>query len=130
MRTLAVASAAAALCVAAAAWADAVVDHANAVVAKLSGPQTEWTGPTSAPKPKPGMKIVYLSGDENNDICRLYGVFMGEAASHIGWTVTVIDGKGTPTGWNDGMRQAVALKPNGIAMCADAASLQGPIKEG
>ncbi|MBV9750258.1 MAG: substrate-binding domain-containing protein [Acetobacteraceae bacterium] len=44
--------------------------------------------------------------------------------------MTVIDGKGTPTGWNDGMRQAVALKPNGIAMCADAASLQGPIKEG
>ncbi len=109
---------------------DEVVDHAKAVVAKLSGPQTEWTGPTSAPKPAAGMKIVYLSGDENNDICRLYGVFMGEAASHIGWTVTVIDGKGTPTGWINGLTQAIALKPNGIAMCADAASLQGPIKEG
>ncbi len=130
MKTPVIAVAAASLFMAVSARADEVVDHAKAVVAKLSGPQTEWTGPTSAPKPAPGMKIVYLSGDENNDICRLYGVFMAEAASHIGWTVTVIDGKGTPTGWNDGMRQGVALKPNGIAMCADAASLQGPIKEG
>lgn len=113
-----------------AASAETVVDHAKAVVAAHSGPQTEWSGPTTAPKPAPGMKLVYLSGDENNDICRLYGVFMGEAASHLGWSVTVIDGKGTPTGWIDGMRQGIALKPNGIAMCADAASLQGPIKEG
>jgi ribose transport system substrate-binding protein len=111
-------------------FGDEVVEHAKAVVAKLSGPQTEWTGPTSAPKPEPGKKIVYLSGDENNDICRLYGVFMGEAASHLGWTVTVIDGKGTPTGWVDGLTQGVALKPDGIAMCADAASLQGPIQAG
>ncbi|HTW26747.1 MAG TPA: substrate-binding domain-containing protein [Acetobacteraceae bacterium] len=112
------------------AHAEDVVAHAKAVVAKLSGPQTEWTGPTSAPKPEPGKKIAYLSGDENNDICRLYGVFMKEAASHIGWSVTVIDGKGTPTGWLDGMREAIALNPNGIAMCADAASLQEPIREG
>jgi ribose transport system substrate-binding protein len=130
MKTSVIAFAAASILAGSAARADDVVDHAKAVVAKLSGPQTEWTGPTSAPKPAPGMKIAYLSGDENNDICRLYGVFMREAASHIGWTVTVIDGKGTPTGWIDGMRQAIALKPQGIAMCADAASLQGPIKEG
>ncbi len=130
MRTPVISLVAASIFTAGSAWADGVVDHAKAVVAKLSGPQTEWTGPTAAPKPAPGMKIAYLSGDENNDICRLYGVFMGEAASHIGWTVTVVDGKGTPTGWNDGMREAVALQPNGIAMCADAASLQGPIKEG
>ena len=68
-----------ALAAAAPAFADEVVDHAKAVVAKLSGPQTEWSGPTSAPKPGAGKRIVYLSGDENNDICRLYGVFMGEA---------------------------------------------------
>lgn len=130
MRSPVIAMAAASLLLALPARADEGVDHAKAVVARLSGPQTEWTGPKAAPRPAPGMKIAYLSGDENNDICRLYGVFMAEAASHIGWTVTVIDGKGTPTGWNDGMRQAVALKSNGIAMCADAASLQGPIKEG
>jgi ribose transport system substrate-binding protein len=130
MRTLLIAVTAAGLAAGTAARADEVVDHAKSVVAKLSGPQTEWTGPTAAPKPLPGMKLVYLSGDENNDICRLYGVFMREAASHLGWSTTIIDGKGTPTGWNDGMRQGVALKPNGIAMCADAASLQGPIKEG
>jgi ribose transport system substrate-binding protein len=130
MKAYAIACTIASLLLSGTARADAFVDHAKTVVAKLSGPQTEWNGPTSAPKPAAGVKIVYLSGDENNDICRLYGVFMGEAASHIGWVVTVIDGKGTPTGWIDGLTQAVALKPNGIAMCADAASLQGPIQEG
>lgn len=130
MKPLAPCAALATFLVCAPACADPVVDHARAVVAKLSGPQTEWTGPASAPKPLPGMKLVYLSGDENNDICRLYGVFMKEAASHLGWPVTIIDGKGSPTGWIDGLTQAIALKPNGIAMCADAASLQGPIQEG
>jgi ribose transport system substrate-binding protein len=109
--------------------ADAVAE-AKASVAALAGPQTGWDGPASAPKPEPGRKIVYLSGDEQNDICRLYGVHMGEAGKSLGWEVTVIDGKGSPTGWLDGMNQAIALRPQGIAMCADAASLQGPIAAG
>src|SRR5690349_11718870 len=102
MRMITLASSVAALALLAAAGsavaparADQVSD-AKAAMIKVAGPQTTWTGPTSAPKPEPGKKLVYLSGDENNDICRLYGVFMGEAAAHIGWTVTVIDGKGTP----------------------------------
>jgi ribose transport system substrate-binding protein len=110
--------------------ADDLVDAAKANMIKVAGPQSTWDGPTTASKPEPGKKIVYLSGDEQNDICRLYGVYMGEAAEKIGWTVTVIDGKGTPTGWINGLNQGIALKPNGIAMCADAASLQDPIKKG
>ena len=42
----------------------------------------------------------------------------------------MIDGKGSPTSWLAGMNQAIALKPDGIAMFADAASLQDPIKAG
>jgi ribose transport system substrate-binding protein len=110
--------------------ADDVVAQAKAEVAKYTGPQTTWHGPTSGPKPAPGKKIVYLSGDEQNDICRLYGVFQKEAGAKLGWDVTVIDGKGSPTSWLAGMNQAIALKPDGISMCADAASLQDPIKTG
>ena len=51
-------------------------------------------------------------------------------AKKLGWKVTVIDGKGSPTSWLAGMNQAIALKPNGIAMFADAASLKDPIKAG
>src|SRR5208283_4709680 len=86
------------------ALADAVSD-AKAAVAKYSGPQTTWEGPTQGPKPEPGKKIVFLSGDEQNDISHLYGVYIKEAADKLGWSVTVIDGKGSPTSWLAGMNQ-------------------------
>jgi ribose transport system substrate-binding protein len=106
--------------------ADIVADATKAVAA-YAGAQTEWTGPTSSPKPMPGKKVVYLSGDEQNDISRSYGLYMKEAGEQLGWQVTVIDGKGSPTSWLAGLNQAIALKPDGIAMLADAASLQEPL---
>jgi ribose transport system substrate-binding protein len=112
-----------------AAFADAVAD-AKAAVAKYAGPQTTWEGPSTAPKPETGKKIVFLSGDEQNDISHLYGVYIKQAAEKLGWTATVIDGKGSPTSWLAGMNQAIALKPDGIALFADGASLQDPIKAG
>jgi ribose transport system substrate-binding protein len=108
--------------------ADDTVASAKAAVARYAGPQTVWEGPTSAPKPMAGMSIVYLSGDEQNDISREYGLFMKAAAAKLGWRVTVIDGKGSPSNWVSGFNQAIALKPNGIAIFADAKSLQGPIQ--
>ena len=35
---------------------------------QIRRPQTTWEGPTKGPKPEPGKKIVFLSGDEQNDI--------------------------------------------------------------
>ena len=85
--------------------ADEVTDAAKAAVAKYVGIQSEWLGPTSAPKPQPGKQIVYLSGDENIDTSHEYGVYMQEAAAKIGWEVTVIDGKGSPCrGWRRSTR--------------------------
>lgn len=114
---------------AAASRANDIVAQAKAAVAIYAGPQTTWLGPASAPKIARGMKVVYLSGDEQNDISHEYGVYMQQAAAKIGWQVTVIDGKGSPTTWLSGMNQAIALKPNGIVMFADAASLQDPIRK-
>jgi ribose transport system substrate-binding protein len=110
--------------------ADDAVTQAKADVARYAGPQTTWEGPTSAPKPDASKTIVFLSGDEQNDISHLYGVYIKEAADKLGWKVTVIDGKGSPTSWLAGMNQAIALKPDGIALFADAASLKDPIKAG
>jgi ribose transport system substrate-binding protein len=109
-------------------WADEVTDGAKAAVKKYVGLQSEWLGPTSAPKPQSGKKIVYLSGDENIDTSHEYGVYMKEAGEKLGWDVTVIDGKGSPSSWLAAFNQAIALKPDGIAIFADAASLQDPIK--
>ena len=110
------------------AHADAVLDQAIANVKKFSGPQTTWDGPTSGPALVKDKTIVFLSGDEQNDISHLYGTYMKEAADKIGWKLTVIDGRGSPTSWLAGLNQAIALKPDGIAMFADAASLQDPLK--
>lgn len=109
------------------AHADDMVAAAKAAVAKYAGPQTTWEGPTSAPTPKKGMKIVYLSGDEQNDISHEYGEYMKQAGAALGWNVTVIDGKGSPTTWLSGFNQAIALKPDGIAIFADATSLKDSI---
>lgn len=132
-RTLTLTAAAAMVLQAAAlatpAHASDIVAQAKAAVAKFAGPQTTWQGPTSAPAPKQHMKIVYLSGDEQNDISHEYGVYMKQAAAHLGWDVTVIDGKGSPTGWLAAFNQAIALKPNGIAIFADATSLKDQIAE-
>ena len=121
---------ASAIILAPAARSQDAVAQAKADVARYAGPQTKWEGPTSAPKPDAGKSIVYLSGDEQNDISHLYGVYIKEAAEKLGWKVTIIDGKGSPTSWLAGMNQAIALKPNGIAMFADAASLKDPIGAG
>lgn len=96
-------------------------------VATMEGPQTTWNGPTKGPIAKPGKQIVYLSGQESNSLDAAYGSYLQAAAKKIGWKVTIIDGKGTPTGWLAGMDQAVALHPSGIVVFANAASLAGPI---
>lgn len=101
---------------------------AKEAVGRYAGPQTVWQGPTSAPAPGKNKFIVYLSGDEQNDISREYGLYMKEAAAKLSWKFAVIDGKGSPASWVAGFNQAIALKPDGIAIFADAKSLQDPIR--
>jgi ribose transport system substrate-binding protein len=108
--------------------ADHAVSAAKEAIGHYAGPQTVWQGPTSAPSPAKDKFIVYLSGDEQNDISREYGLYMKEAAAKLGWRLTVIDGKGSPASWVAGFNQATALKPDGIAIFADAKSLQDPIR--
>jgi ribose transport system substrate-binding protein len=96
-------------------------------VAQMQDAQTTWTGPTTGPVASPGKRIVYLSGQESNSLDASYGQYLQQAAKKIGWTVTIIDGQGTPTGWLAGMDQAIALHPAGIIIFADATSLQQPI---
>lgn len=108
--------------------ADEVLEDAKSAIGIYAGPQTGWLGPDSSPKPEPGKKIVYLSNDENNNASHAWGEAIAEAAGRIGWEVTIIDGKATPTGWINGLNQAIALKADGIVTSADAASLREPME--
>ena len=56
-----------------------IVEEAKADLVIYAGPQTDWRGPTSAPKPEAGKKIAYISNDENNDASRAWGVAIKEA---------------------------------------------------
>lgn len=112
-----------------AAGADEVLDKAKAEVIRLAGPQTAWNGPTSAPKPEPGKKVAYLANDAQNDATQEWANAVKEVGEKIGWEVTIIDGHGSPVGWQQGFNQAIALQVDGIVTDADAASLQPQINE-
>lgn len=110
------------------ALADVVAEARDNLVI-YAGPQDDWRGPTSSPTPPPDMKIVYISNDENNDASRAWGTGIEEAGAALGWDVSIIDGKATPTGWISAMNQAIALGADGIITSVDAASIQEPIEE-
>lgn len=109
--------------------ADEFMDQVKAEVVMFAGPQSDWRGPTSAPQPEPGKHIAYLSSNQQNDASREWGTAIAAIGGKIGWQVTIIDGHGSPVGWQEGLNQAIALQVDGIVMDADAASLQPQIKD-
>src|SRR5687767_3326867 len=74
------------------AQADEFMDKVKAEVEMFAGPQSDWRGPTSAPKPEPGKHIAYLSSNQQNDASREWGTHIAEVGKKIGWEVTIIDG--------------------------------------
>jgi ribose transport system substrate-binding protein len=109
--------------------ADEFMDQVAKDVEIYAGPQSDWRGPTAAPKLAQGKKIAYLSSNQQNDASREWGTHIQEIGKKIGWEVTIIDGRGTPVGWQEGVNQAIALQVDGLVMDADAASLQPQIKD-
>jgi ribose transport system substrate-binding protein len=66
---------------------------ARAAVEARTAPQTQWLGPTTGPKTEPGKFIVYISSDEKNPIGHLWGAYLQQTATRVGWRVTVLDGR-------------------------------------
>jgi ribose transport system substrate-binding protein len=109
--------------------ADSELPDAIKAVTGDTGPQTEWTGPTTGPKAPPGKNIVFVSCGAFNQICVSVGKSVAEASNKIGWKVTIIDGKGNASGWLSAWNQALALKPDGIISFVSADAVQAPIQE-
>lgn len=91
--------------------------------------QSVWKGPTSGPPAAKDKRIVVVNGDSKNAIEAMFGQFTAEAAQKIGWTVTVIDGKGTVHAQVAAMNQAISMKADGIVISANADSVQASILE-
>ena len=103
------------------------VAKVESLVAGMQASQTSWNGPNTGPTADKGKRLIYLSGQQSNSLDAAYGTYLQQAAQKIGWTVSIIDGQGTPTGWLSGMDQAVAQHPDAIIIFADATSLKKPI---
>jgi ribose transport system substrate-binding protein len=104
------------------------VAQAKKATQERQAPQRKWLGPTSSPAPQPGKTVVYIPTDAQNALSSDWGRYMQEAGRQVGWTVKIIDGKGTSDGWLAAFNQAIALRPDGIATSADVAALQSPVR--
>lgn len=116
------------------AHADAVAD-AEKIVLATSAPNAPWAGPTSGPKAAKGKTIIYVSTNQNNGGALGAGNGVKEAATKIGWTFKLIDGKGTVSGQASALAQAIASKPDvlvlgGIDANEQAAEIEVAGKQG
>jgi ribose transport system substrate-binding protein len=113
-RSLMLSSLVAGLFIAQTAAADAYLDQARAVVAKATAPTKNWDGPTTGPKLKHGVSIIYIASDMKNG--GVLGVEQGlaEAAKVAGWKLDVLDGGGSVKDQLAALNQAIAKKPAGI----------------
>ena len=80
--------------------ADEFMDQVKSEVEKFAGAQSDWRGPTTAPKLATGKKVAYLSSNQQNDASREWGTHIANIGKKIGWEVIIIDGRGTPVGWS------------------------------
>jgi len=108
---------------------DPVLTKAKAFVATAAAKADKWTGPTTGPKAQAGKSIVYVSSDQRNGGAQGVGAGVQEASKAIGWTVRVLDGRGTVSGHADALGQAIALKPSAIILGGFDAAEQADLLE-
>jgi ribose transport system substrate-binding protein len=92
-----------------------VVADAQAALKPVSTPINEWTGPDESPKAARGKKIWVISCAQASN-CAIDTEAAAEGAKAIGWTATIFDGQGDPARYNQGIRNAVADKADGIVL--------------
>jgi ribose transport system substrate-binding protein len=76
---------------------------------------TKWHGPTTAPSPPTGKKLVIIPVVNGGEpLLAAQGV--EDAAKALGWTTTVIAGQGTPSSYQTAFQSALADKPDAIVL--------------
>ena len=88
-----------------------------------------WAGPRTGPAAAPGKTIVVLAEDLRNG--GVLGVAQGirEAAAEIGWKVRIVDAGGTAAGRRKALADALASRPDGLAICgSDAHELEPALR--
>lgn len=94
---------------------DPVAAARNRVMVSYNAP-SEWTGPTSAPKPQAGKRIAIISSAQLTEGSARAARGMVAAAQTMGWQPTIFDGKGDTGVMLQAINSAVDSKYDGIAM--------------
>jgi hypothetical protein len=82
-----------------------------------------------APAQDPGAHIAYVAADLTDGGPNGVGVGLKEAATVLGWTVDVYDGRGTAQGHTNAINQAIASNPRAIVLgSVDATEQASTIK--
>ena len=77
---------------------------------------TPWVGPKSSPKPEKGVLVVDVSQTEANTGNDGAANGLAQAAKLLGWSYKEINGGGSLSGMVAAINQAIALKPQAIAL--------------
>jgi len=83
-------------------------------VAALQNGATVYEGPTKAVKVPKGIKLAVVPCSEALAGCEGAALGVEAVAKQLGWSVTLYNGEGTPSGMNNAMQQAVASGANAI----------------
>jgi ribose transport system substrate-binding protein len=88
------------------------------------------TPPTTATKPKAGVKLWVISCGESVPSCATPVKAAQEAAKAAGWTVSVCDGQLNPNQWGACVRQGISAKANVIIPIGiDCRDIKAPSEE-
>ncbi len=85
-----------------------------------------FEGPSSSPKGVKDKSITVIGCPLEVEGCSVTANSVKEAASHLGWNVKIVDGKGTPQASTAGMEQAIAEGTDGIVLVAVDKELIAP----
>jgi ribose transport system substrate-binding protein len=109
-----------------AAAADPAVQEFQTAAEAAQAPVTDFPGPNTGPTPVPkGKKLFIITCSSQGVGCVKLSDGIEEAAKVLGWTTTVIDGKGNPQVWNGAIRTAITSKADAIAIVAVPPALVG-----
>ena len=92
---------------------------------------SEYAPPSTGPKLAPNKNVIFLSCGQLAPGCAGPALAMEEITKQIGWHYKIIDGAfGVNDGYNSGMRQAIAAKPDAIVVHGIACpQILQPLKE-
>jgi ribose transport system substrate-binding protein len=106
--------------------ADPALKQFQDAATAAQAPVTDFPGPDTGPTPVPkGKKMFIITCSSQGVGCVKLSDGIEEAAKELGWTTTVIDGKGNPQVWNGAIRTAITSKADAIAIVAVPPALVG-----